>query len=66
MSNKPQPIELLADGYQVYGPKVDGSFTVKVGVGEHQREQLSKLMRLKLNQKLAVYIMPLGETDGGR
>lgn len=65
MSNKPQPIEIIADGYQVYGPKVDGGFTVKFGVGEHQRVNLSKLMRQGINQKLAVYIMPMGGKDGG-
>ena len=63
---KPKPIEILTDGYQIYGPKVDGSFTVKFGFGEYQRDKVRDLMKLEPNQKIALYIMPMGDEDGGQ
>ncbi len=39
-------INLVADGYRITGPKVDGSYSVTFSFGEYQQEEISKIFQL--------------------
>lgn len=39
-------ITFLADSIKIYGPKVDGSFTVTFATGEYEQLNIAKLMAI--------------------
>jgi len=55
-------IEFTVDKIKIYGPKVDGGYTVTFEVGEYEQNNLAELMKLKQGQVLKVKV----ENDTGR
>jgi len=39
-------IELLADKIKINGPKVDGTFTVSLDVGEYEQQKIAQLVTI--------------------
>lgn len=49
-------IEINADKVTVYGPKVDGSYTIKLDIGEYEREKVARVIMLKTDENIKVII----------
>jgi len=49
-------IEIIADKIKVYGPKVDGSYTITLEVGEYEREKIAKTMSIQQPANFRVII----------
>lgn len=49
-------IKFTVDKVKVYGPKVDGGWTVTFNVGEYEKEALSKLMLLETDKMIQITV----------
>lgn len=49
-------VKLKADKVKVYGPKIDGSYTVTLEVGEYEREAVASLFTLSTSEVVNVTI----------
>ena len=39
-----EEIKIMSDGFKVYGPKVDGSYTLTFSIGEYEKSKIAKLI----------------------
>lgn len=51
-------INFMADYMKIYGPKVDGSFTVTFGTGEYEQLNIAKLMAISQSTIIKVKVEP--------
>lgn len=51
-------INFMADSMKIYGPKVDGSFTVTFGTGEYEQLNIAKLMAISQATIIKVKVEP--------
>ena len=49
-------ITFQVDKVKVYGPKMDGGWTVTFNVGEYEKEALSKLMLLESDKMIKIVV----------
>lgn len=52
-------IEFVADKIYIYGPKADGSFSVKFDTGEYMQLEMSKLMAISQHNMIRVKVEPV-------
>ena len=45
-----EPIKFSADKVKVYGPKLDGSYTVTLEVGEYEKVNVARLLALPTDE----------------
>jgi len=39
-----EEIKIMSDGFKVYGPKVDGSYTLTFSIGEYEKNKIAQLI----------------------
>ena len=47
-------IEFTADNIKISGPRIDGSFSLTLEVGEYEKDKVLEVMRLKPNYKVTI------------
>lgn len=57
-----QEINIVADKIKVYGPKVDGGYTITLEVGEYMVDQIADLMKLAKAGNIDVIFSEYGKT----
>ena len=51
-----QTIKFTVDKVKVYGPKIDGGWTVTFNIGEYEKQPLSQLMLLDSNKMIDITV----------
>jgi len=54
-------LSFVADKVKIFGPKVDGSFTVSFEVGEYEQEKIAELLRIPQQTPLRIRVKFYGE-----
>lgn len=49
-------LNLTADRVKIYGPKVDGGFTLTFDIGEYEIEALSEVLKLQTDEVVKLTI----------
>jgi len=40
-----EEIKIISDGFKIYGPKVDGGYTLTFSIGEYEKDKIAELIR---------------------
>lgn len=62
-NNKEPEVRIIVDGFKVYGPKVDGGYTVTLSMGEYEVHEFAKLLAFGRNTILEVIIKKYGKSN---
>lgn len=56
-------LELTADKITVYGPKADGGFSIKLDIGEYEKDKVSQAIMMKPDEVVKVTLEQVGGSD---
>lgn len=56
-------VKIIADGFKVYGPKIDGGYTLTLSMGEYEVHKFAQLLAFGRNTVLEVIIKKYGKSN---